>query len=250
MAFKYGISALALMAAAGVMASNAGAQSLPEALALTYETNPDIAAARASLRSTDEEVPQALANWRPNVEINGAYGVRERQREFSTGVDIDNTDQPQSIALNISQNLFRGFRTVSATDQAHNLVAAGRANLISREQTVLLEAVTAYMNVLRDRAILDLRQNNVRVLQQQQQATRDRFDVGELTRTDVAQADSRLATAIADETTARGNLDSSVADYIEVIGQPPGTLVPPALPEGLPASEDEAVELAKTNNPD
>ena len=250
MAFKYGISALAILAALGVAAPGAYAQSLQEALAVTYDTNPDIAAARATLRGTDEEVPQALANWRPEVEINGSYGLRKRNREFSTGIEIDNTDQPQTVSLNISQNLFRGFRTISATDQAHNLVAASRANLISREQTVLLEAVTAYMNVMRDRAILDLRRNNVRVLQQQQQATRDRFDVGELTRTDVAQADSRLATAIAEETSAEGDLNTSVADYVEVIGQAPGTLEPPGLPGGLPASEDEAVELAKTNNPD
>ncbi len=250
MAFKYGISALALLAAVGLVNSSVSAQSLEEALSLTYETNPDIASARASLRGTDEEVPQALANWRPEVEINGSYGVRQRERDFESGVEIDNTDQPQSVSLSISQNLFRGFRTLYATDRARNLVAADRANLISREQTVLLEAVSAYMNVLRDRAILDLRQNNVRVLQQQQQATRDRFDVGELTRTDVAQADSRLATAIADETAARGNLDSSIADYVEVIGLAPATLVPPALPEGLPATEAEVVELAKSNNPD
>jgi len=247
---KYGASAVAMLVAIGLAVPGASADTLEDALALTYETNPDIAAARAQLRSTDEEVPQALSNWRPNVEINGSYGFRKRQRDFESGVQIDNTDQPQTISLDVSQNLFRGFRTVSATDRARNLVAAGRANLITREQTVLLQGVTAYMNVLRDRAILDLRRNNVRVLRQQQQATRDRFDVGELTRTDVAQADSRLATAIADETRAEGTLNSSIADYVGVIGTDPGTLEAPALPQGLPVSVDEAVELARTNNPD
>lgn len=249
-ALRSGVSALALLVAFGLSAPTADAETLAEALSLTYETNPDIAAARASLRGTDEGVPQALSNWRPEVEVNGSYGIRRRDREFATNLpDLVNTDQPQTVSLSITQNLFRGFRTIAETDQARNAVAAGRADLITREQDVLLQAVTAYMNVKRDRAILELRQNNVRVLQQQQSATRDRFEVGELTRTDTAQADSRLATAVADETTARGNLDTSIADYVEVVGRVPGALDAPALPAGLPATEEDAIELARTNNP-
>ena len=249
MTVKYGASAIALMAVLGFSSANVSAESLQEALSLTYDTNPDIASARAQLRATDESVPQALSNWRPNVEVSGSYVYRNREREFTNGLKIDNTDQPQTIGLSVSQNLFRGFRTIAQTDQALNQVAAGRANLISREQDVLLQAVTAFMNVKRDRAILDLRKNNVRVLTQQQSATRDRFEVGELTRTDTAQADSRLATAVADEIAAKGNLDTSIADYVEVVGRAPGALDAPELPVGLPASEDDAVELARTNNP-
>lgn len=249
MTFKYGASVVALMAVFGFSAVEVKAENLREALSLTYDTNPDIASARAGLRGTDESVPQALANWRPTVEVDGSYGYRSRERDFSTGLTLKNTDQPQTIQLNVSQNLFRGFRTIAQTDQARNLVAAGRASLITREQTVLLEAVTAYMSVKRDRAILELRRNNVRVLTQQQSATRDRFEVGELTRTDTAQADSRLATAVADETSAKGDLDTSIADYVEVIGRAPGALDAPELPQGLPASESDAVELARTNNP-
>jgi len=250
MKFRTGISAIALLAVFGVSATDVKAETLAEILALTYETNPDIAAARAALRGTDEGVPQALSNWRPEVKINGAYGVRKRDRDLSTGAEIDNTDQPQSISLRISQNLFRGFRTIAETDQARNLVAADRANLVTREQDVLLQAVTAYMNVKRERAILELRRNNVRVLEQQQSATKDRFEVGELTRTDTAQADSRLTAAVAAETTAQGDLNTAIADFVEVVGQAPGTLEAPELPAGLPASEDEAVEMAKSNNPD
>lgn len=248
---RSGASALAVLAALGLSAPAAYAETLAEALSLTYETNPDIAAARASLRGTDESVPQALSNWRPEVEINGSYGVRKRDREFASNApDIENTDQPQTVSLSVTQNLFRGFRTLSETDQARNQVAAGRANLITREQDVLLQAVTAFMNVKRERAILELRQNNVRVLQQQQSATRDRFEVGELTRTDTAQADSRLASAVADETTARGNLDTAIADYVEVVGRVPGALEAPEVPAGLlPATEEDAIELARTNNP-
>ena len=249
MTCKYGASAIALMAVFGFSAVEVHAESLQEALSLTYDTNPELAASRAGLRGTDESVPQALANWRPNVQVDGSYGFRKREREFSTGVTLDNTDQPQTIGLSVSQNLFRGLRTIAQTDQSRNQVAAGRANLITSEQSVLLEAVTAFMNVKRDRAILDLRQNNVRVLTQQQSATRDRFEVGELTRTDTAQADSRLATAVADETAAKGTLDTSIASYVGVVGRAPGALDAPELPPGLPANEEEAVELARTNNP-
>lgn len=250
MNLKYGLSALAVVAALGLTSHDVSAETLREALAQTYDTNPDIAAARAQLRATDESVPQALSNWRPDVAINGSYGLRDRDREFSTGTEADNTDQPQSVSLNISQNLFRGFRTVAETDRARNLVAADRANLIDREQDVLLQAATSYMNVVRDRAILDLRVNNVRVLEQQRQATGDRFEVGELTRTDVAQADSRLAQAISDRVVAEGDLNSAIADYVEVVGTVPNNLERPGLPNGLPGSEEDAIALARINNPD
>ncbi len=250
MNLRYGLSAVAVLAFIGVSTVAADAENLHEALAQTYETNPDLAAERAGLRATDESVPQALSNWRPEIEIDSSYGLRKRDRDFeSTATDLKNTDQLQQIQLNVTQNLFRGFRTVSETDNARNQVAAGRANLIDAEQTVLLEAVTAYINVVRDRVILSLRENNVRVLEQERQATADRFEVGELTRTDVAQADSRLAESISQRTEAQGNLSSSRADYVEVIGSVPGDLVRPELPSGLPATEEDAVQLAKTNNP-
>ena len=250
MTFKYGVSTLAMLAVLGFSAGNLKAETLQEALALTYETNPDIGAARADVRATDEEVPQALSNWRPEVEVTGSYGLRTRDRDFSSSAaDIDNTDQPQSIGIGFTQNIFRGFRTLAATDLARNQVAAERANLITREQNVLLQAVTAFMNVKRERAILDLRSNNVRVLEQQKNATKDRFEVGELTRTDTAQADSRLAAAVAEQTSARGALNTSIADYVEVIGRAPGALKAPALPQGIPATEADAVEMARTKNP-
>lgn len=250
MNLRYGLSAVAVLAFLGAGVSTASAENLIEALAQTYETNPDLAAERAGLRATDESVPQALSNWRPEVEIDSSYGLRERDRDFSSSAsDIENTDQPQRVSLNISQNLFRGFRTIAGAESARNRVAAGRANLIDAEQTVLLEAVTAYIDVVRDRVILALRENNVRVLEKERQATADRFEVGELTRTDVAQADSRLAQALSERTEAQGNLNSSNANYVEVIGTTPGDLVRPSLPAGLPGSEEDAVQQAKTNNP-
>ncbi|MBT4908193.1 MAG: TolC family outer membrane protein [Rhodospirillaceae bacterium] len=250
MNLRYGLSAVAVLAFLGVSATTADAENLREALAQTYETNPDLASERAGLRATDESVPQALSNWRPEIEIDSSYGLRKRDRDFnSTAADIENTDQVQSISLGVSQNLFRGFRTIAESDSARNRVAAGRADLIDTEQSILLEAVTAYINVVRDRVILSLRENNVRVLEQERQATADRFEVGELTRTDVAQADSRLAESVSQRTEAQGNLSSSRADYLEVIGTIPGDLVRPELPAGLPPSEQSAVLQAKTNNP-
>lgn len=250
MNLRYGLSAVAMVAFLGTSATTVDAETLREALAQTYETNPDLASDRAGLRATDESVPQALSNWRPEVEIDASYGVRRRDRDFNSAVpDIKNTDQLQSVSLTVSQNLFRGFRTIAQTDSARNRVAAGRANLIDSEQTILLEAVTAYVDVVRDRVILSLRENNVRVLEQEREATADRFEVGELTRTDVAQAESRLADAVSQRTQAQGDLSSSNANYIEVIGTMPGDLVRPTLPADLPTSEEDAVQQAKTNNP-
>lgn len=251
MKFKSGVSLLALVIAVGLGSGTVQAESLTEALADAYDTNPSIQAERATLRATDEQVPQAVSNWRPEVEVNGSYGLRWRDREFNTGApDVENTDQPRSVTLSVSQNLFRGFRTEAETERAKKRVAAGRATLFDTEQNILFDAVSAYMNVVRDRAILNLRENNVRVLEQQLQATQDRFDVGELTRTDVAQAESRLASARSDRVSAAGTLDSSIANYNRVIGHPPGSLSQPDLPTGLlPETEEIAVAIAKVNNP-
>lgn len=230
--------------------SAAHAESLTEALAEAYGTNPDLAAERARVRAVDEQVPQALSNWRPTVSLSSRYGFRKLDRETGVGVETDRTTQPVGVGLEISQNVFRGFRTQAETERAENRVAAARSNLIGAEQSVLLEGVVAYVTVLRDTAVLELRTNNVGVIEQQLQATRDRFEVGELTRTDVAQAESRIARAIADRTTAEANLESSRAAYRKAIGRDPIELQQPALPPNLPPSEADAQALAVENNPD
>ena len=227
----------------------ARAETLVEALSEAYGTNPDLVAERASVRAIDEQVPQALSNWRPRVILNGRYGVRKLDRETGTGFETDKTDQPQSVGLVISQNLFRGFRTEAETERARNRVAAARSNLIGTEQSVLLEGTVAYVNTLRDTAIHELRVNNVGVIEHQLQATRDRFEVGELTRTDVAQAESRLARAVADRTTAEADLETSRAAYRRAIGRDPQQLQIPDLPPNLPSSEADALAAAANNNP-
>lgn len=243
------IGLAALASVTTLPAAPADAETLADALAEAYATNPDLVAERARVRAVDEQVPQALSNWRPQVTVNGRYGVRRLDRETSVGLDSERTDQPQSIGVTINQNLFRGFRTQAETERARNRVAAARGDLVGTEQDVLLESVVAYMNVLRDTAVLELRNNNVSVIEQQLQATRDRFDVGELTRTDVAQAESRLSRAIADRTSAEAALESSRAAYRRSIGRDPVDLQQPDLPPSLPAAEEEALAIAVDNNP-
>lgn len=224
----------------------AGAETLTEALSKAYSTNPQLLSERAGQRSTDEEVPQALSNWRPTVTVTGeASKLRTDSNTSTTERD------PRSLELAISQPLFRGGRTLAETRRAESNVNAGRAQLTSTEQSVLLSAVRVYMNVVRDLAVLDLNRNNEQRLQRQLQAARDRFRVGEITRTDVAQAEARFSRATADRIQAEGAVVSARAAYRSVIGDLPGTLVKPQPQlDLLPANEDEAHRQAEERNPD
>jgi outer membrane protein len=224
------------------------AETLIEALADTYTTNPGLQAQRARLRAVDEQVPQALSNWRPSVTVSSRYTLSETQRRGL--VDVDTRSNQHSVQLNLSQPLFRGFRTQAATARAEQRVAAERARLLSTEQRILFEAISSYMNVVRERAVLELNQSNVDVLRRQLEATEDRFRVGELTRTDVAQAQSRLQRAVAEQVNARGNLTSATAAYVNVVGHTPGDLAFPELPGDTPPTEQEATDAARSDNPD
>ncbi len=219
----------------------ADAETLRDALATAYAGNPTLQAARAQLRQTDELVPQALSNWRPTVTVEGDVGAAWDRDVVDGGPDDSGSRAPKSATLDVTQPIYRGGRTVAERDQAENLVRAGRAQLLSAEQQVLLQAVTAYVDVLRDMAVLQLTKNNQDVIAEQLKATRERFDVGEVTRTDVSQAESRLARAMADRVQAEGNLTSSRAIYRQVIGALPEDLVVPDLPSGLPGNAEEAV---------
>ena len=239
-------SALAL----SMPAAPAVAQSIHEALGTAYSTNPTLQAARARLRATDENVPQALSGWRPTVSANANVGTADgSQRTGYNGPGVDTARTPRGGNLIVSQPLYRGGRTVAGTNRAENQVLADRARLLATEQEVLRNGVTTYVNVLRDSALLRLAQNNERVLARQLQATNDRFRVGEITRTDVAQNEARLASARSERETAEGNLQNSRASYTRVIGQAPGNLREP-MPLGSPVrSRDEAVAVAANNNP-
>jgi outer membrane protein len=242
---------------AGVMASislasgPAFAQTLRDALAAAYTNNPELLSQRETLRSTIEGVPQALSNWRPSVTLSGDYS--KQWSHLNTRESSGSRDQrrfPHSAGIDVTQPLYRGGRTDAAVGQAEYNVLAAKATLDGREQDTLLAAVIAFMNVVRDKALLDLRVNNEQVLNRQLSATRDRFNVGEITRTDVSQSEARLAGAVAQRVAAEGTLQNSRAAYLNVIGEAPGDLIPPTLPSDLPPSLDATLASARVNHPD
>ncbi len=229
---------------------SAGADTLTDALSLSYSDNPRLRAERARLRSTDEQLPQAKSNWRPTVIVNGSAGVSTTDRDAPTGNTSTDTN-PVSAQITLSQPVFRGFRTQAETRRANANIAAGRGDLMSVEQDVLFDTVNAYANVVREQAVLDLNISNERVLSRQLEATSDRFEVGELTRTDVAQAEARLARAVSDRIDAEDALANAVADYKAIVGIEPVDLQQPGEPVNiLPTARDAAVNAAIANNPD
>jgi outer membrane protein len=228
----------------------ASAQTLTEALAYAYNTNPQLLAQRALLRQTDEAVPQALSNWRPTVTFTGEAG------EFRGGVSTPgagptqfSTFQTRELDLRITQPIYRGGRTEAATRQAINTVQAARAQTLATETTVFQSVAQAFFDVFRDQTLVEVNRNNEAVLKKQLEATRDRFRVGEVTRTDVAQAESSLAQATANRIASEGQLEVSRANYARAVGHPPGRLVLPKERPVLPASREEALTLAAANNP-
>ena len=225
-----------------------GAETLSDALISAYLNNPRLLAQRAALRATDERVPQALSGYRPNVEASGSYGRRRTDSAGTFAGGVQNLD-PVTGQVSVSQPLYRGGRTVASTREAENLVRAGRAQLAEVEQDVLLLAVSGYLNVLRDEAVAMLNNNNEQILRRQLEATRDRFSVGEVTRTDVAQAEARLSRATSDRIQAAGDLTSSRAAYKTTVGSWPTTLEPVPPLTGVPASENEAMAIALEHNP-
>lgn len=244
------VSLLALMAV-GVQAK---AEDLNGALSQTYLANPTLDAARAQLRSTDEGVPQALSGWRPTVigqATAGAEWSHDGSKAGPNNLIIDRNRQfyPRTYSLTLTQPVFNGFGTVSGTKAAENRVKSGRAQLLDIEQQVMFQAVQAYMSVVTDQSILDLRRNNEKVLQAQLQATNDRFQAGEVTKTDVAQAQSRLQGATADRIAAEGDLTAAKAVYRQVVGQEPLQLSLPNVPANLPLKEEDVVGLAQQQQP-
>jgi outer membrane protein len=237
----------------------ARSETLETALVQAYQNNPTLNSQRAATRATDEGVPQALSGYRPRVTITGVAGEQTSStttKNPSTLGAVANYNivsgynSPASIGGTITQTLYNGFQTANKTRQAESAVLAARATLRLAEQTVLLNAATAYMNLLRDTAILDLQRRNVEVLQEQLRQTRDRFNVGEVTRTDVAQAESSLAAGRSQVLLAEANYTASRATYRQVIGVEPGNLTPATpvdrfSPHNLPG----AIAVGSANNP-
>jgi len=226
----------------------AHAESLPEALGAAYAYNPRLDAQRAFLRARDEDVPIAMSGYRPEVFVDGDYGVRSSHAKPS-GLG-DGVTQPSGWSVGGSQIIFRGFQTYNAVNRAEADVRAEREVYRDVEGGVLFEAVTAYMDVVRDIEVVRLAENNVNVLSRELKATQDRFSVGEVTRTDVAQAEARRADAVSDLDEARSFLRTSRGAFLQVIGNPPNDLFDPGPPDQfLPNSLEEAINISNNENP-
>jgi outer membrane protein len=240
-------------------AGPARGETIESALVKAYQNNPSLNSQRASVRATDEGVPQALAGYRPKLTVTATGGeqvlsttTKTVQSAISgpTYSTLAGNNSPFSTGATLTQTLYNGFQTANKTRQAEAQVQAARATLRVTEQTVLLNAATAYMNLLRDTAILDLQRRNVEVLQEQLRQTRDRFNVGEVTRTDVAQSESSLAAGRSQVLLAEANYKASGATYRQVIGSDPSTLMPGSpvdrfSPHTLPA----AINVGTSSNP-
>jgi TolC family type I secretion outer membrane protein len=243
-ALEQGCIAAAVLFLAGLVATATfAADNLDEALVSAYLSNPQLEAARAELRATDELVPQALARGRPSLFLDGTVDALTRDSDVSERDDR----MTQGVNLSARQPLYAGGGIRAGIRQAENQVRAERAFLLATEQQVLLDAVDAYTSTWRDRSVLDLALTNETRIGRQLQATRDRFEVGEVARTDVAQSEARLARARSDVEVARADLASSTAAFRDIIGIEPGLLAEPQPFPTLPTSESEAQAMAAAN---
>jgi outer membrane protein len=245
----------ALLAGLCLLGAAARAETLTQALAAAYKFNPRLDAARATQRATDEEVPRALSGYRPSVTGSADTNYQKSISDPSgagraAGASHSNVDlNPRGYTVGMVQPLFRGFRTVSAVSAAEATVRAGWETLRATEQAVLLEAVTAFGDVVRDTAIVRLRENNVTVLTRDLRATQDRFNVGEVTRTDVAQAQARRAAAVAALDLARSNLKTSRAAFERVVGHPPSRLVEAQATRLVARTLQENIDISARESP-
>ena len=256
-AYIWAVTSLLGGALLGTGCSGASADTLEWALVQAYQNNPSLNAQRAALRVIDENVPQALSGYRPKLSLtgNGGYNYTNATQEFVIGGGLTETHFAQTFysrtfGATASQTIFNGFQTANKTRQAESQVDAARETLRVTEQQVLLDASTAYMNLLRDAAILELNQSNVQVLTEQLKQTRDRFNVGEVTRTDVAQAELRLAAGRSALLGAQSNYVTSQANYRRVIGVDPGKLAPGTSVDRLsPNTLPKAINQGQALNP-
>jgi outer membrane protein len=239
-----------------IVAGPAGAETLKEALTAAYLYNPTLKAARAQLRSADSGVTLAKSGYRPTIAAGFQGGYENTRFRFPTAAEnqseapLSGAYNPWTAEITLQQNVFDGFRTYNNIKGAEAIVEAGREDLRASEENVLLNAATAYMNVVRDQAIVRLRQNHIRVLAERLRATEVRFKAGEVTPTDVAQSELGLAQAQADLSIAQGTLFGDQALFAEYIGHPPGTLRDPGPPINLlPKTLQDSIDIAQAENP-
>jgi outer membrane protein len=251
-------AAAAVLLLAFVDPKPALADTIEAALVRAYQTNPQLNAQRATVRSTDENVPQALSGYRPRVALTASAGYQYTDTLNTFGgtatqilkTDVAGSNAPRSAGLTISQTLYNGNQTANKTRAAESQVSGAREGLRVLEQTILLAAATIYMDYLRDAAIVEVQRSNVRVLDQTLKQTRDRFNVGEVTRTDVAQSEAQLAAGKTQLLAAEATLTTTKANFRRIIGNEPEALAPGSpVDRFLPASLPGAVELSLIENP-
>jgi outer membrane protein len=234
------------------------ADTIEAALVRAYQNNPQLNSQRAQVRSTDENVPQALSGYRPRVAITASAGYQYTDTNTTAGgtstaivrTETHGTNAPRSVGATVSQTLFNGQQTANRTRAAESQVSGSREALRVLEQTVLLSAATIYMDYLRDAAIVEVQRSNTRVLEQTLKQTRDRFNVGEVTRTDVAQSEAQLAAGKTQQLTAESNLTTTRSNFRRIIGNEPENLAPGSpVDRFLPGTLPGAVELGLEQNP-
>src|SRR6266478_5738675 len=249
-------AAVLLMAHVGL--TPALADTIEAALVRAYQNNPQLNAQRAQVRSSDENVPQALSGYRPRVAVTASAGYQYTDTNTTAGgsptaivrTEIHGANAPRSAGLTVSQTLFNGQQTANRTRAAESQVSGSREALRVLEQSVLLSAATIYMDYLRDSAIVAVNQSNVRVLEQTLKQTRDRFNVGEVTRTDVAQSEAQLAAGKTQLLTAESNLTTTRSNFRRIIGNEPEALAPGSpVDRYLPGTLPSAVDLGLVENP-
>jgi outer membrane protein len=229
------------------------ADTIEAALVRAYQSNPQLNAQRAQVRSTDENVSQALAGYRPQAAVAASAGYQYTDTFGIAAVaegEIHGTNAPRSVSATVTQTLYNGNQTANKTRAAESQVSGAREGLRVLEQTVLLNAATIYMDYLRDSAIVEVQRSNVRVLQETLAQTQERFRVGELTNTDVAQADAQLAAGKTQELAAEATLTTTRSNFRRIIGNEPQALAPGSpIDRLLPATLAAAVDLGLKQNP-
>ena len=247
-----GVAVAALMLGF-VTATPVLAETIEAALVRAYQNNPQLNAQRASVRATDENVPQALSGYRPKIAVTASGGYQYSDvtsTSLGTAVRTHGTQIPRSVGATVTQTLYNGQQTANRTRAAEGQVSAAREGLRVLEQSVLLAASTIYMDYLRDAAIVEVQRSNVRVLEQTLKQTRDRFTVGEVTRTDVAQSEAQLAAGKTQQLAAESTLTTTRSNYRRIIGNEPAQLAPGSpVDRFLPATLASAVGLGLTLNP-
>jgi outer membrane protein len=255
-AFSGAGAAVLLMASMGPVPVLA--DTIEAALVRAYQNNPQLNAQRASVRVTDENVPQALSGYRPKIGVTASLGYQYTDTNTTQGgsqteivrTEIHGADPPRSVGITATQTLYNGNQTANKTRAAESQVSGAREALRVLEESVLLSAATIYMDYLRDSAIVEVDKSNVRVLEQTLKQTQDRFNVGEVTRTDVAQSEAQLAAGKTQLLAAQANLITTEANFRRIIGNQPQALAPGSpVDRFLPVTLPAAVELSLLENP-